>query len=243
MDWTLAISRNRDALRAIIAALFALAGLASPRRREVAAKPTERGLPRHIIAAILAILRPVESAVRRLILIAALTGKFGSLPLTPRAADSALAARLQALPSLSPEFRTPAFALFDPLKCFDPANIWNVDPSSQIRFQSGFDVDLDPSAGFCVLPDQQQCVPAVQIIQRLFAVGNALETLPNQARRLLRWQARRDAALKARKPVRITPLRPGLPPGWRQRPIHEIDDLLKECHRLAIDVMNEPDTG
>ena len=149
-----------------------------------------------------------------------------------------MAALLAALPRQSPALRTPAFALFDSLKSFDPDDIWNVDPASQIRFQSGFNDDRDPSAGFRTLPDQREVVPAAQIIGRLFAIGNALETLPNQARRLLRWQAKRDAALKAGRRTRITPLRPGLPPGWRQRPILEIDDLLKECHRLAIDVMN-----
>lgn len=247
MDWPLAINRNRDALRAIIAALFKLAGLTSPRNRgEVVSEADRRGevmLSRHILAAILLVLRPAESAVRRLVLIAALCGKFGSRPLAARAADPGLAARLQALPRLSPALRTTAFALFDTLKTFDPDDIWNVDPASQIRFQSGFDVDLDPSAGFRALPDSQQPVPAARIIGRLFAIGNALETLPAQTRRLLRWQARRDAALRAQKPIRITPLRPGFPPGWRQRSVHEIDDVLKECHRLAIDLMNVPDTG
>ena len=90
MDWPLAILRNRDALRAIVAALFALAGLTSPRRGEVSrAQPvTERGLPRHILAAILAILRPAESAVRRLILIAALTVAPLAMTSAPRLAGA-----------------------------------------------------------------------------------------------------------------------------------------------------------
>ena len=49
LDWPLAILRTRDALRGIIAALFALAGLTSPRNRgEVSrAQPvTERGMRR-----------------------------------------------------------------------------------------------------------------------------------------------------------------------------------------------------
>jgi hypothetical protein len=50
--------------------------------------------------------------------------------------------------------------------------------------------------------------------------------------------------LKARKPTRICPMRPGLPPGWRERKVHEIDTVLRECHGLANDLLNErPDTS
>jgi hypothetical protein len=28
-------------------------------------------------------------------------------------------------------------------------------------------------------------------------------------------------------------MRPGLPPGWRERGKHEVDTVLKECHRLV----------
>jgi hypothetical protein len=38
-------------------------------------------------------------------------------------------------------------------------------------------------------------------------------------------------------------MRPGLPPGWRQRRLHEIDDVLRECHGLANDLLNAPNTG
>lgn len=238
MDWPLAISRNRDALRAIIAALFALAGLALPRKRDVSVAPTERGLPRRIIAAILLILRPAESAVRRLIHLVALCGKPASMPFTRCAADAACLARLAALPKLSANFRMPAFSLFDTLKSFDPDEIWNADPAAQIRFESGFDNGLDPFFGFRVLPDQQQLVPTAGILKRLFAVGYALEDLPSQARRFMRWQAKRDALLKAGHPTRTSPMRPGLPPGWRHRNVHEIDVVLKECHRLALDLLH-----
>ena len=63
MDWDLAIKRNSEALKGIIAELFAmleLAGLA----------PVAR-LPRSLHNAVLRVLRPAESAVRRLIVIAA----------------------------------------------------------------------------------------------------------------------------------------------------------------------------
>ena len=68
----------------------------------------------------------------------------------------------------------------------------------------------------------------------------ALDTIPHQARRLIRWQAKRDAALKAFRPTRLSPMRPGLPPGWRERRLHEVDDILRECHGLANDLLNAP---
>ena len=70
------------------------------------------------------------------------------------------------------------------------------------------------------------------------------ELTVSQARRLIRRQARRDAALKAFRPTRMSPMRPGLPPGWRDRRLHEVDDILRECHGVANDLLNElPDTS
>jgi hypothetical protein len=60
---------------------------------------------------------------------------------------------------------------------------------------------------------------------------------------LKRWEAKRAAALKASKPTRMSPIRPGLPPGWRERKVHGIDTVLRECHGLANDLLNAPDTG
>ena len=86
MDWNMVIEGNRDALRRIVAMLVAMAGLAgltsplagedgSARRgeAEASAEPGEGAptLPRHLYRAILRLLRPAESAVRRLIIVAA----------------------------------------------------------------------------------------------------------------------------------------------------------------------------
>ncbi len=62
MDWDLAIKRNSEALKGIIEALFAMLGLDG--RCGFADSP-----PLH--RAVLRVLRPAESAVRRLIVIAA----------------------------------------------------------------------------------------------------------------------------------------------------------------------------
>ncbi|MCV3241046.1 hypothetical protein [Mesorhizobium sp. ZC-5] len=75
MDWTLAIERNTEALKRILAVLVAMAGLAaahpgfpSPLRGGVRGGGT---LPRHLHTTVLRLLRPAESAVRRLIIVAA----------------------------------------------------------------------------------------------------------------------------------------------------------------------------
>jgi hypothetical protein len=90
------------------------------------------------------------------------------------------------------------------------------------------------------LAAEEPSLDATHIGQRLTALIRALDNLPAQARRLARWQTKRDALLKASKPTRLSPMRPGLPPGWRQRRLHEIDDVLRECHGLANDLLNSP---
>jgi len=61
MDWTLAVERNRTALQCIVASLRAMAALSR----------TAPTMPRYLHRAVARLLRPAESAVRRLIIIAA----------------------------------------------------------------------------------------------------------------------------------------------------------------------------
>ena len=63
MDWDLAIKRNSEALKGIIAALFAMLGLDGT---DVVGR-----IPHRLHRAVLRVLRPAESAVRRLIVVAA----------------------------------------------------------------------------------------------------------------------------------------------------------------------------
>ena len=222
MDWSLAISRNRNALRQIVLALFALAGL------RVGGSLAR--LPRSVISALMLVLRPAESAVRRLIVIAA--RGLAVKPQAPRLAPTGF------LPRSSVQ-NVRAFALFDPLKSFDPDDVWNVEPP---KFESFFASDGTAFSSDWISVANEPVVASL-IGLRLNALMRALDDLPRQARRLVRWQSRRDAALAKNQPVRLSPVRPGFPPGWRQRAIHEIDSLLRECHALALDVMNEPDTS
>ena len=71
MDWDRAIEINREALERVIAGMFALAATVIGHVWVLGRIPGTAMLPRSIHGAILLILRPAESAVRRLIIIAA----------------------------------------------------------------------------------------------------------------------------------------------------------------------------
>lgn len=85
MDWNAAIEKHREALKHILAALLAMAGLS----------PT---LPRRLRLAVLRLLRPAESATRRLI-IALARGLVVTLP-RPRKANSPQARQTKIIPTI-----------------------------------------------------------------------------------------------------------------------------------------------
>jgi hypothetical protein len=229
LDWPLVISRNREALSRIVAALFVLAGLADGAVAQV--------LPRRVYCALLLVLRPAESAVRRLIVIAA-----RGLMLKPRlsrpfpygvaASSGAGAARVS------------AFCLLDPLKHFDLEDFnHSADAMPRNGYSSSFDEDF--FALRAPLPPDEPVASAL-LCRRLNALKRALANLPREARRLVRWRARRDLLLQRKgpfRPVRLSVCRPGLPPGYRQRQLHEVDEVLRDCHYFAREALERPDTS
>ncbi len=104
MDWDLAIKRNSEALKEIIAGLFAML--------ELAGGITVSLIPRSVHSAVRRVLWPAESAMRRLIIIAArgLVVKLAS----PRPISRPMAAK----PIGKGGNRPPAFQLFDTRKNF-----------------------------------------------------------------------------------------------------------------------------
>ena len=84
------------------------------------------------------------------------------------------------------------------------------------------------------------------LFTRLRALRAALQDIPRQARRLARWEARQALARREKRPLRprrMSIIRPGLPPGWRERRVHDVDDVLRECHGLAWDIKNRRGSG
>jgi hypothetical protein len=227
-DWARAIERNRDALTAILASLFAMLGLQ--------ASATVGRIPRSLHRAVLRLLRPAESATRRLIIIAA-----RGLVVKPVASRPSPKGRVITRASGA---RT-AFQLFDSRKRFDRKprrkgprvvprviNVWP-DPHLSPLWQRP-----ESYAAPAPPPDDGQ-VDAKRLGQRLQALKLALEDLPRQAKRLVRWRMRRQAMAS---PKFRDPMRPGRPPGYREKPGHEVDEVLRECHALARDA-ERPDTS
>jgi hypothetical protein len=234
IDWPGAIALNRAALLRVVAVLFAYAGLDEGGAEEV---------PRRVWRMILRLLRPAESAARRLIVIAARGVEVS--PPKPRAEKEPTGIeRLQAagvlvfhevnlglarfwhpqdaaLPKVEP--RIPAFPLTDPPRRFDTRSWDGKRPF--------------PQDGFA-LADPDEEVDARHLCRRLAALKRALDDLDGHARRLARWKARR--ALFSR---RVSPIRLGRPPGQRKPAFHAVDDVLRECHSLALQAMKAPDTS
>ena len=227
MDWARAIERNSEALQGIIEALFAMLGLVGD--------ATVSRIPPLLHRAVLRVLRPAESAMRRLIVIAA-RGIVVKL-----AASRPMPVGHMIGKGSTPR---PSFQLFDPRKNFalthrrtftrNPPriHIFGNDPRVAALWPAPRPVVEPP-------PPPDGLVNAERLSRRLQALNFALDDLPRQARRLARWRLRRETA---KAPKFKSPLRPGHPPGYRRKSVHEVDEVLIECHGLAWDAM-KPDTS
>jgi hypothetical protein len=203
MDWNRAIEINRLALARIVSELLAMLGVVSG-------------------VALLRVLRPAESALRRLIVIAA-----HGLVVKPRQSRP-MPKGLVIAPKVSG--RT-TFQLFDARKYFAfirPENRQIVMVKTYTRNpHNPFDAMYWPK------PAAKFTETNAHLARRLAALKHALESIPCQAIRLARWQAKREALPN---PKFTCASRPGLPPGHRVKPKLEIDYILQECHGLAWDV-------
>ena len=218
MDWDLAIKRKSEALNAIVAALFAMLGLVG--------EATVSRIPKPLHSAVLRVLRPAESAVRRLIIIAARGLVVKVAPSRPMPKGLKI--------GKGGGGRLPAFQLYDTRKYFPELRQHRVKYAKnppRIHF-----FEYDPRvAALWPSPQPPQSAPAPaplppdglvnaeRITRRLQALKSALDDLPRQARRMARWRVRRE---NMPNPKFKSPLRPGRPPGYRRRVVHEVDELL-----------------
>ena len=213
-EWGVSVERQRRALGWILMTLFAMTGL-------VAGAVIET-LPRSVHRRIVNTLLPMESAARRLIVLAM------------RAAEAQGVPFVWALPSRTGRKKggargkgkgkcVPAFPLFDPRNSVDPRRKTTPGPGPRIR---SLDEPFDPSYDRKVpMPDDP--VPATRLCERLLVLKAVLDDLPAQAARLKRVLERATRKF----PV---PMRRGRPPGHRERGKTQIDGILAECQELAI---------
>ncbi|MGE0282020.1 MAG: hypothetical protein AB7P20_15605 [Rhizobiaceae bacterium] len=278
MDGRAAINFNHEALRRIVAGLVAMVQVATGRQfamfaRQGAAVSTSAenrfpalALPRHLYLAVLRLLRPAESAARRLIIAFAAhlpPVPVKALPVRPTRIAGAIVLR----PAAQPGILVPLWArhgappakkdsarlslpLFDPLP--RPFRRVNVVASSVPR------ISLPGITEVRALPPPKQPsaadpTDATHLGRRLAALAAALNDLPAQAERFARWQSRCLQNRNTTRRGRIYPLRGGRPPGGRlsrfdpvarrRRNIREVDEILAHAHALAVFALERRDTS
>ncbi|MEW9838604.1 hypothetical protein, partial [Mesorhizobium marinum] len=229
MDWNLAIERNREALKRVLAALVAMAEVAggaaftsplwggrreasgggcgaaiAPTRQSDDRRPPLKGevepaftLPRHLHRAILRLIRPTESAMRRLIIVMA---RGLVVPLArPRKArprptilrngvGTGILMPSGSMPGARNAPRTFALPLLDPIRPFRPRpkrSTANCVPRISLP---------GIAAPFALAPRRppapDDLLDATRLALRLQALDAALGDLPRQARRFARWRQR-----------------------------------------------------
>jgi hypothetical protein len=236
MDGAAAIEHNRQALKRILAAIVAMAGLAGPGSAVRVGGDAGKTLPRRLHLAVLRLLRPAEAAARRLIIATARGLAVTLPPLRPRKASAKIkvsptilrscvgtgivlrpglqvvAAPARPLASIATA-RPLAFALTDPPRWWrrgHPRPVANGIPR----------IGVPGVTARLAVPDRRPPAPddpvdAARLGRRLDALGRALDDLAGQARRFARWQAQRDRSLARGFARRRSPLRSGRPPGGR----------------------------
>ncbi len=227
--WDGALARNAAALAGVVAELLAVLSVYGG----MDAVKVSRAVHSRIIR----VLRPAESALRRLILIAA-----RDVIASP---DGRVLTNTQIRNSTLP--RQPAsnmaFQLFDPRKRFGVPRVIYTTLIPRVSF-------IAPDAPFSplsarpqmsrepplIMADSDRLISARRLALRIKALASALDDIPRHAKRLVRVRLKRETQ---QPPRFFSPLRPGKPPGHRSIPGHEIDDILAECHKFALGVLSE----
>jgi hypothetical protein len=282
MDWTLAIDRNRAALKRILSELLGMAGLRGqftffPQEgalpQDVALAEKGKGLspalgspatlPRRLHRAVLRLLRPAESAARRLVVVAArdivvtlppprprkpgrksaflrhgATGTGIILPkgVRPPDASARSARRTWSLPFADPPRRVGLPRPKRSTVSVPRISVPGVTRPAPIRPR----------------PAPHDPVDATRLALRLKALASVLDDLPAHAMRFARRRARAEAetpaatdtsARVARRMRCLWPLRAGRAPGSLKRARHEVHEVLKDMHYFAWATREQPDTS
>ncbi|MBD0414602.1 hypothetical protein [Oryzicola mucosus] len=253
MDWAGAIDKHQAALKRLLALLVAMAGMtvaAGESQRAAGIDVGQNTLPRHLHRAILRLLRPAEAAARRLIILAARgmvvphqrprlgTSQQHSAFLRAPGGTGIVMPKGAMPPRPAPQ--TMALPLLDPLRL--PRHKLS-RPTVVPRIRGfGFGLDAPSLIPARPVPEPDDPLDADRLRLRLAALGRALDDLPRQARRFVRWRQRRRRGACHR----LSPLRGGPPPGGRapgSRHAREVDRTLDDVHGLALWTLEHPDSS
>ena len=228
----------------------AAGGSGDPAGMRSESRPT---LPRHLHRAVLRLLRPAEAAARRLIVVAARDIVVTLPPARPRRPrPEPVVPLLRRLgiavsPSAVPQAAVigparprpaPSLPLVDPIRL--PGRGRPVPPHKAPRI-SFPGLSARPPLPQPPAPDDP--LDAARLGLRLLALASVLEDLPKHASRFARWRARRDRAVTAGRVCRLSPLRPGRPPGARRGSTREIHEVLADLQWFAQQALARPDTS
>ena len=211
MNWQDVLERNRAALLGLVAVMLGML----PEGGVIARAAKRR---------VLELLLPSEACLRRLIVI--LTRKMEPPVVGKRAGPSGPIPRGEQRSE-----RVPAFGLFDPRRALGPRRRRRRGREPNIGF---FDEWVPPAQP--ALPTDEDELDAARLRRRIAAMRRALDDLPGQARRLMRIIARRKQAGN----WKTKPMRPGRPPGHRERGKRAVDEMLAGLNDLALWVLEEP---
>jgi hypothetical protein len=222
VDWNRAIEINKAALMEILGWIVAVLSVSEGAAR----------LPLQVYQRSLWRLHKVESAVRRLIVIAARDLVVLLPPHRPMPAGLVIAANASSQQSRL------AFQLFDARQTFsDDAHDTTTNtgpgitlinaPSPRELFLQKF---ITPPSGLSTEAQTRS------LHLRLAAAERALAHLTREAKRLARWREKRRLM---NNPKFTEPMRPGPPPGINRNAKSDIDRVLRECHNLAWHCLRE----
>lgn len=214
MDWDRAVAINREALQRILAGFVAL----------LAAFEGELRLPLGVYRVVAHGLFKSETAVRRLIVIAARGVTVVLQPRRPMPAGLVIQSGGQTS-------RPMAFQLYDTRVSYSWVEEAPLLTGPRIRMVDA----LSPRSQFLALFQQapgtlSSAAATLQLRRRLDATVRALGNIDREAKRMAKWMARRLAMAHAKF---TSPLRPGPPPGRDKHSKADIDMVLRECHALA----------
>ena len=237
MNWEGAIEKNRAGLIRVVAWLFTWLKIEDGRSIDRLSRINHR--------TVLFVLRPAESALRRLIYVASIVYRVTAPVLRNRAVT--VGRKTPKTGGMSDTNRPLPFKLIDPRKRFDlfpDRPKYAKGPGPRITVFGSDDPIFDRSDLYAyqerMARPPTEDISGVSLCRRLNAVKAALDDLPAQARRLVALKARMARLNRLIGKPDLSVMRPDAPPGYRRRHKHEVDEILYECQQIALMAMRGP---